>query len=62
MDYLNKWFSVNLGEDVLFAKCIDIEFETGFGPIFLMRTQRGYTFWSTKEDFVDSRKVASNNG
>lgn len=52
MEYLNKWFSVEIGDDIHFAKCIDVEFETGFGPIFLMRTQTGYVFWAEKRNFV----------
>lgn len=49
--YLNKSFDFKKDDgDVINAKVIDIEFETGFGPIFLMRTKRGDSFWATLKE------------
>lgn len=35
------------------AKVIDIEFQTGIGPLFLMKTAYGNTFWLTRGEIAD---------
>lgn len=51
--YIGKWFNVEFNDIVRLAKCIDIEFEGGLGPVFLMRTKRGYTFWLTRNEMKE---------
>ena len=48
--YLNKWFSFSFDGTFRRAKCIDIEFESPVGPIFLMKTKFGNTFWLTRKE------------
>ena len=54
--YLEKWFNiVDDDGNVTVAQCIDIEFETGFGPIFLMK-RKGLdpsTFWMTLKEIKE---------
>lgn len=48
--YLGQWFDFDFNGTIRRAKCIDVEFESGMGPIFLMSTARGNTFWLTREE------------
>lgn len=58
--FLNEWFTLDF-EDIgnyTRAQCIDIEFQTDIGPIFLMQTRYGNTFWLTRGEIKD-HEVAS---
>ena len=48
--YINEWFHVPFGEVVLRAKCIDIEFESPVGPMFLFQTTDGNKFWVNRRE------------
>ncbi len=50
-EYINKWFDFKIGDDLIVrAQVIDVEFETGFGPIFLMKTKQGDLFLATLKE------------
>lgn len=52
--YLNQWFDISDDEgNVTTAQCVDIEFETGFGPIFLMKSKFGNSFWLTRRELKE---------
>jgi hypothetical protein len=52
--YLNQIFSFQADNgDIICAKAIDVEFETGFGPIFLMETAQGGWFWVTLKELKE---------
>lgn len=52
--YIGKWFDFDFNDgNIRTAKCIDIEFEGGFGPLFLMQTHRGNKFWLTRKEFAE---------
>jgi hypothetical protein len=55
--YLNQWIDLDFNGKARRAKIIDIEFETGFGPLFLMQTKRGNRFWLTKEELDDHETI-----
>lgn len=52
---LNKWVVMEFNGKIRRAKCVDIEFETGIGPIFLMRTKYGNQFWLSRREIRESR-------
>lgn len=51
--YKDKWYVLNFDGVIRRAKCIDIEFEGGLGPLFLMETSFGNRFWLTKREMKD---------
>lgn len=53
--YLNKWFDLNLGGIFRRAKVVDIEFEGGLGPLFLMKPNKGEKFWLTNKELKHHR-------
>lgn len=48
--YLNQWMTFNINGVMRRAKCVDIEFQTGIGPIFLMKPKRGEQFWLSRRE------------
>lgn len=48
--YKNGWFILDFNGALTRAKCIDIEFEGGLGPLFLMQTNYGDKFWATRKE------------
>lgn len=48
--YLNKSFDIDFNGQHMFVKCIDIEFEGGLGPLFLMENHYGNKFWLTRKE------------
>lgn len=55
--YNGKWYVLNFNGVLSRAKCIDIEFEGGLGPLFLMETKFGNTFWLTRGELKDHALV-----
>lgn len=51
--YINKWFTFVFKGKVRRAQVIDIEFETGVGPLFLMQTSRGNRFWLNRKEIEE---------
>lgn len=51
--YYNQWFGLKIDGILIRAKCIDIEFETGFGPLLLMRNVFGDKFWLSRKELRD---------
>lgn len=51
--YLGKWFDLKFDGEPRRAKCIDVEFESGVGPLFLMSTAKGNKFWLTRGEIKD---------
>lgn len=51
--YKEKWYFINIEGAICRAKCIDIEFEGGLGPLFLMETSFGNRFWLTRRELKD---------
>lgn len=51
--YLGQWFDLDYNGHFRHAKCIDIEFQTGFGPVFLMQTRYGHQFWLTRREMEE---------
>lgn len=48
--YKGKWYNLNFNGVLRRAKCVDIEFEGGLGPLFLMETSFGNKFWLTRRE------------
>lgn len=50
--FLGQWLQLNNedNDDISRAKIQDIEFETGFGPLFLMNDVNGNTYWMTRKE------------
>lgn len=48
--YMHRWFIFDFDGSVRRAKCIDIEFDGGLGPLFLFETSFGNRFWLTKKE------------
>lgn len=51
--YLNQSFTFDFNGEIRKAKCIDIEFDGGLGPLFLMETKLGNRFWLTRSEMKD---------
>lgn len=49
---------LNLNGKIGKAKIEDIEFEGGFGPLFLMKTEVGDTFWLTRRELEDNEIIS----
>lgn len=54
--YYHQWFNVEVDGIIRRAKCIDIEFDGGLGPLFLMMYRNGETFWMTREEIKNNTK------
>lgn len=48
--FLNQRLNLDIYGNV---KVQDIEFETGFGPLFLMNDESGSKFWLTRKELVE---------
>jgi len=55
--FLNSWFTLDFDGTIRRAQCIDIEFQTGLGPIFLMKTKFGNKFWLTRREIKDHEVI-----
>lgn len=57
--YLGKKFALHFESSgrTVYAQCEDIEFQTGIGPIFLMKTRYGNTFWLTRGEIKDHEDI-----
>lgn len=53
--YYDRWFNLKFNEKIVRAKCIDIEFETGFGPRLLMESVYGNKFWLSRGELMDHK-------
>jgi hypothetical protein len=51
--FLNQPFKLDFNGTIRHAKCIDIEFDGGLGPLFLMKTAYGNTFWLTRRELKE---------
>ncbi len=49
---------LNFNGTIRKAKIEDIEFEGGLGPLFLMKTAFGNTFWLTRRELADHEVVS----
>ena len=60
--YLNRWFELDYDNKIQRAKCVDIEFESDLGPLFLMKTKWGKRFWMTRRELkeADTRYMPNN--
>ncbi len=53
--YINQFFNVHDSNgELVRAKVLDVEFETGFGPIFIMKSSQGQSFWVTLKELKES--------
>ncbi len=55
--YLNKWFILDFNGTIRRAKCIDIEFDGGLGPLFLMESGYGNIFWLTRKELKEHEVI-----
>lgn len=60
--YINKWFNFNFNGVNRRARCIDIEFESGVGPLFLFQTSYGNKFWLTRREIKDHEVMQTMQG
>ena len=51
--FLNQWFNLDFNGTLRRAQCIDIEFESSTGPMFLMKTKYGNQFWLSRRELKD---------
>lgn len=51
--FLGETVVLNFNGTIRKAKIEDIEFEGGLGPLFLMKTAFGNTFWLTRRELAD---------
>ncbi len=56
--FLGETVVLNLNGTIRKAKIEDIEFEGGFGPLFLMKTEVGDTFWLTRRELKDNEIIS----
>lgn len=56
--YKDRWFNVNVCETIVRAKCLDIEFEGGLGPMFLMETSAGFKFWVNRKELNEYANIS----
>lgn len=47
---MNQLVTLDFNGYVVRGRVIDIEFEGGLGPVFLVATLRGNKFWLTREE------------
>jgi hypothetical protein len=48
--FIDQWFIFNFDGTMRRAKCVDVEFEGGLGPIFFFETAFGNTFRLTRKE------------
>lgn len=48
--FMNQLVTLDFNGYVVRGRVIDIEFEGGLGPVFLVATLRGNKFWLTREE------------
>jgi len=52
---LDQWVNYKkpVSGDVIRVRILDVEFETGFGPIFLLGNCKGLKFWLTRKELEE---------
>lgn len=51
--FLYQKFIFDFNGTIRRAKCIDIEFDSGLGPVFLFESGYGNRFWLTRREVRD---------